>query len=924
MKTQLLRYFLAIIGIFSFVITYSQQPGSLDLGFGIGGKVMTNFSGGSSNAQSVVIQNDGKMVVAGYSWNGINNDFALARYNSNGSLDNTFGFGGKVNTDLGSDDYAFSVAVQSDGKILVAGWITGDSNPQNTGREFALVRYNSNGSLDNSFDFDGKVITDVGAFDVCQSVAVQSDGKIVLAGSTAHFVDFSDSDIALVRYNSNGSLDNTFDTDGKVITAIGNSVDIARSVAIQSDGKILVAGGSSSDFALVRYKSDGNLDTTFGIDGKVTTDIESTETGQSVAIQSDGKIVVAGSSGNGSSWDFALVRYNSNGGLDNTFDYDGKVTTDLGSYHDIANSLSIKSNGKIMVAGHFATPYNFDFALVCYNSDGSLDNTFSEDGIVTTAISSANNDEGHSVAIQNDGKIVVAGYSTRSSDDRFASVRYNSNGSLDDTFGENGKVTTGLGSADDYSNSIAIQRDGKIVLAGESNGDFALARYNSNGILDNTFGENGKVITDVVEDIDSGKSVAIQSDDKIIVAGVGRNFDSSDSNFALMRYNSNGSLDNSFDHDGKVITDFGSSNSFGTAVNIQSDGKVVMAGSTWDGFQYDFALVRYNINGSLDNTFGNNGKVITDLGGYHDDYATAMTLQKDGKIIVAGYRNKGSSSSPDTDFSLVRYNSNGSPDNSFGIGGMITTAVGNSNDFGNSVAIQNDNKVVVAGYSSNGYNWDFALVRYKSDGTLDNTFSSDGKVTTDVGNANDYGNSIAIQSNGKIIVAGYIANGDQWDFALVCYKSDGSLDGTFGAGGKVITDLGSVNDIGSKMALQNDGKILLSGYIDNGSNYDFALARYNMGTLGIEENSFVNNSVKVYPNPFSSTATITFSLNQSEKVSVKIFDLNGRLIRIISNGVLEGGKHSLTFDAEQLDTGIYFLQLQGEDFFKTEKIVFSK
>jgi uncharacterized delta-60 repeat protein len=388
-------------------------------------------------------------------------------YAQPGSLDLSFDNDGKATTAIGSGDAGYSVAIQSDGKIIVAGASWNGSND-----DFALVRYNADGSLDNTFDNDGKVTTAIGnGREAGKSVAIQSDGKIVVAGYSDNGLDY---DFALVRYNTNGSLDNTFDSDGKVTTAIGGSDDVGYSVIIQSDGKIVVAGWSDYYFALVRYNANGSMDNTFDSDGKVTTAIGSGDAGRSVVIQSDGKIVVAGESYNGSDYDFALVRYNTDGSLDNSFDNDGKVTTAIGSSDDVGYSVAIQSDEKIIVAGSSWNGSNDDFALIRYNTDGNLDNTFDSDGKVTTAIGSSN-EVGKSAAIQSDGKIVVAGKSYNGSAFNFAVVRYNGNGSLDNSFDSDGKVTTDFGGRDDSDPghsiftdvySVAIQSDGKIVVVG--------------------------------------------------------------------------------------------------------------------------------------------------------------------------------------------------------------------------------------------------------------------------------------------------------------------------------------------------------------------------------------------------------------------------------------------------------------------------
>ena len=217
----------------------------------------------------------------------------------------------------------------------------------------------------------------------------------------------------LIRYNSDGSLDTGFDTDGKVSTDIGSwSQDFAFSVAIQTDGKLVAIGGNSGDIALVRYNTDGSLDGTFGTGGIVTTDINSgsNDLAYSVAIQPDGKIVVGGISGTVGSYDFVVVRYNSDGSLDTSFDTDGKVTTDLGSGgNDYGRFVAVQSDGKIVVTGDAGD----DFGAVRYNSNGSLDGSFGTGGIVVTDVGVNSTDNGNSGALQSDGKILVVGSTSR-------------------------------------------------------------------------------------------------------------------------------------------------------------------------------------------------------------------------------------------------------------------------------------------------------------------------------------------------------------------------------------------------------------------------------------------------------------------------------------------------------------------------------
>lgn len=401
--------------------------------------------------------------------------------------------------------------------------------------------------------------------------------------------------------NASGTLDTTFDSDGKVTTRIGTNNDVANAMAIQSDKKIVLAGysyiGSNEDFSLARYNSDGSLDTSFDTDGKVTTAIGSNaDVIRSVAIQSDGKIVVVGHTYDGSQFDFALARYNSNGSLDTTFNTTGKITTPIGPANNSAFSMAIQGDGKIIAAGFANNGSNDDFALARYNSDGSLDTSFDSDGQVTTAMGPGN-DAIRSIVIQSDGKILAVGNASNGTNFDFAIARYNANGSLDTSFDTDGKLLTPIGSGADYAMSVAIQSDGKIVAAGYSyNGadnDFALARYSSNGSLDTTFNTTGKITTPIGSANNSGFSMAIQSDGKIVVAGF--SYNGSNDDFALARYNSDGSLDTSFDSDGKYTAEFGSGNDVANVVAVQSDGKIVTAGYSYNGINLDFAMLRFTI-----------------------------------------------------------------------------------------------------------------------------------------------------------------------------------------------------------------------------------------------------------------------------------------------------------------------------------------
>lgn len=411
------------------------------------------------------------------------------------------------------------------------------------------------------------------------------------------------------------------------------------------------------------------------------------------------------------------------------------------------------------------------------------------------------------------------------------------------TFGSDGRVTTVLsdGAGIAFANASAIQSDGKIIAAGTvglpgpADSAFRLVRYNQDGSLDTTFGMQGKITTDFSERADIASAVAIQSDGKIIAAGQA-GLQPKSFSFALVRYNPDGSLDTGFGIGGKVITDLSGPAEGALAVAIQSDGGIIAAGVAYAGAlptSGDFALVRYQPDGSLDRTFGMDGKVITDWSGVLDT-ARALAIQPDGRIVAAGTGHVIDYLRPPWYGVVVRYNKDGSVDTSFGERGKMTTDVLDTSQIF-ALAIQSDGKIIAAGGSQSTasfFSLDFGLVRYNDDGSLDVTFGDGGKVTTAFGPWGDRVFALALQPDGKIVAGGDTESGEYSGsaFALARYHRDGSLDASFGSGGKVRTDLpegrgGYLRSLG----IQRDGTIVAVGGVDleNAWYSVFELARYN-------------------------------------------------------------------------------------------------
>jgi uncharacterized delta-60 repeat protein len=422
---------LACVTSFAQESAQNPAPGSLDTSFGDQGKTLTVVDQGSA-AGAIVVQQDLRIVLAGSAWNGQKANFGLARYLVNGNLDTPFGTNGTISTSIGSvADTAVGVGVDGQGNIVAAGFTNnGDTY------DFGLARYTSSGELDPTFGSGGKVATDFGgSFDFARGgVLVQPDGKPVALGEVTVFG--TSDQAAVARYTTAGALDPTFGSGGFVHTLYFNTVNNRFfGGALQSDGKIIGTGHAEDaprlHMLVARYNADGSLDASFGSGGTTLVPFGGGElpgTGRAVALQSDGKIVIAGSSTtpNKSYPVIALARLLPNGTLDASFGTEGRVLTPrpgpiLGSQD--ANAVAIQGDGKILVAGYQDDGYLSQpkFLIARYMPDGTLDAAFGQGGL--SVISVGGGDAARALAIQPSGRILVAGSSTLNGLGAFALIR---------------------------------------------------------------------------------------------------------------------------------------------------------------------------------------------------------------------------------------------------------------------------------------------------------------------------------------------------------------------------------------------------------------------------------------------------------------------------------------------------------------------
>ncbi len=710
-----------------------NADGTLDTTFGDGGRVISTPQNLRGTLGGVALQDDGKIVVAGSLGAGFQTRFMVARFNTDGTLDTSFGEDGFNNTAVDAfSSTARDLVILPDGKILAGG----DSNGE---EELAVVRYNSDGTVDSSFGTDGVTLTDVAGVredDQGHAIAVQADGKILLGGAsdTDNGTFFGGGfEFALLRYDANGLLDTTFGDDGIVLTEFDSTPDnfqgdFLREIIVQPDGRIIAVGSSDGEdaLAIARYNTDGSLDSTFGTDGLVTSDLGQDEEvdAEGALLLDSGEIIVVGSL----DAENFIARFESDGSLDSTFgtnsgytpiahneivgnflpvftsvsmadgfftagrdfsvtkfDEDGMLDFSTPGQGELPLTLSQTSvpapDGKILVGGAAGTSLSDGF-ITRLNADGSPDNSFGADSVITfTDRQSAI----EALAVRPDGRIVALGDGGQD----FLVYQLNADGSPDTTFGTDGLTVVDFAPFDGPQ-AIALQPDGKVVVAGENGSDFAIARLDEDGSLDTTFGDAGLVTLDLGGRFDEVQSLFVLPDGRILAAGQGGALP----NATVARFNPDGTLDQTFGIDGVATANIGGSN-FARAARLLPDGKILIA-ATSIGLGNDFGLAQFNAAGSLDDTFGTNGIARVDLGGAapdNDDNIQGVEVLGDGRIAVFG----SSDAIADGDFVMAVLNADGSLDSSFGVEGSRGVEVSSLAGFGLTAGshIQDGNIVLI-------------------------------------------------------------------------------------------------------------------------------------------------------------------------------------------------------------------------------------
>ncbi|HEY7117659.1 MAG TPA: hypothetical protein VH475_13805 [Tepidisphaeraceae bacterium] len=743
-----------------------------------------------------------------------------------GGLDPGFGAGGKVTTDfIGAQAAtANAVAVQADGKLIAAGVAKTDFEHEDA----AIVRYNADGSIDTSFGDGGQVVVDYGgAYAEFDEVRVLPGGKILAAG-------FKEGRLLVTRFLPDGRADATFGTGGRYLGS--QTLYGPMKMAIATDGSILLAAHSfnesaqASDLVVVRLRADGAPDSSFGQRGTATVDTGGNESVGGLATRDDGRVLIAGQWTSRTDYQthkIVLAQLRRDGSPDPTFAGSGQVVGHIFAGDDDIRDIALDALGRALLL-------NADFTVARFRADGIFDRSFAVRGVRHVVLPPTKDSNGRNTAarivLQDDGRIVVDGtFDAYAYPDRgkLAVVRLTTDGAMDGGFDADGIALvplegqgTGLG--------LAIQANHRIVAVGQSGGTFVAVRLNPNGSLDNPFGTLGRAKAVVLSSgNDPAWAMTTLADGKIVVAGSTQT--ASSSKVAVARYNRDGSPDTSFGIGGHVRLDALGEGMVALLVVPTASGGLIVGGFGPIGIGF---VARLRGDGLLDTSFGAGGKVA------FAHTVNAARVLADGRIVVE-VGNYGTNE-------LRWLRADGSPDMSAAQGSVLALeglrVIGQ-----NAMILTVDGKILLAAAHDRGGDQfgDTVVLRVNPDGRVDPTFGNNGQAEFEFGSFwGDSPAAVAVQSDGKIVVAGRRTQYAGSDYAAARLNANGSLDTTFGDHGVATTalppsiamDFGISTDYALAVAVTDDGKIILAGhddvYAQDGAlglmTSDFGIVRYNV------------------------------------------------------------------------------------------------
>ena len=874
----------------------------LDLSFGDSGRILFDVGDTTSDSPTGIAtetQADGKILIglSTYHWTtGTQADFAVIRYNADGSPDMGFGNQGTAVIDFGNSyDTPESIAVDREGRIVIAGM-----SQQGTRYDFAFARLTSNGQLDTEFDLDGKKLLNLGtASHYLNEVAIDDSGRIVLAGYVYETgIAGYRADGFVARLEESGELDTDFAGTGKFQIDINQTHDILWGIAIDSENRILATGNTgaaespyASDFLTIRLTDSGMLDTGFASSGISQIDLDGhRDYAYDVTTDSQGRIIVGGYSQqeipNGI--DFSAVRLLQNGRLDEEFSEDGKWTKglvdDYGySSDDYVRDVAVDAQDRIVLMGRTRAT---DIAALRLTTDGVADQTFGNNGVSLKDIGSGRGFYGGGT-MDSSGRLVFAAAVYRTSSD-VGVLRMTADGLPDASFGTDGVTITDIGAPNSFDTArdvMVTQPDGKILIAGSfrmnaynASGDFFVARYHADGSPDLSFGTDGIARIDFAHWFSEAYSMAVDSQGRIIVGGTGQwggNYAYTD--FLVTRLTPDGfvdttfnryGMDNYYGYAGLQRVDLGGYDE-AKAVAVDSEDNIIIAGRTLQDYAQggsNIAVVRLNQHGFRDGDFGTFGVRLIDLGDYNET-ATDMLLDADGKILISGATYNSLSES--NDGFVLRILPDGSSDTTFAVTGTSLINFGGAWEGINAISLDPAGNILAAGWSQSAdWSVDFAVARLTPAGLLDNTFSGDGTLTVghEFPGAYDYAGGISVDGSGTIIVGGASLNANLYetDFSLIKLAPDGKLIESFGTGGWELTQFGESTDWAHAVTVDAEDRILLAG--NSWQSWpklsDTAVARYQNAGANLTGVS-VSQQLGAVGQEFTVSADVYFNINRS-------------------------------------------------------------
>ena len=782
--------------------------GDLDTAFG-GGIVRTEIDDATASANSAyeaVRQTDGKLVATG--------DGGVARYLADGSLDATFGVGGRQSLPFN----ARSIVQQPDGKFIIAG-----NKVKIGGSDIAVTRLLPGGSIDPSFGTSGVTISDIGGLDQVAKAILQPDGKILIVGS-------SDSSLVVARYLPNGQLDSAFDSDGLLVRRFF-TMEAGYDAVVASSGTITVLARTTNasfkrDLMVLRFTSSGTLDTSFDSDGWTTIDIAADDTPTSLSLLSSGAVLVGANAAANPTNKSVLVKLNANGSLDTTFDSDGIRTDALFNSSAVATDATLLPNGQILVVGGTSA----ELFAIRYNANGTIDSNWDGDGFVRV--------DGFvspkSVLVASDGSLYVSGTLFGK---LFGVGKLKADGTRATDFSLDGRVSTDFGPTIDRAIDLVTLPDGKLLALANSNDHVAVLRYLANGQLDTSFSGDGKFVFDfgVNYDVSQGAAIRRQADGKIVVGGTAFRYASANAiaDMAIARLNADGTLDTTFSSDGLATYPMDATYLQLADIAIQPDGRTVIAG----GNGQSLVLARVLANGALDTSFDGDGIRNTILPVSVVE-VNALALLPDNKLLLSGSVSNGLTRG----LYLTRYLPNGQPDTTFDGDGIFYDPT-NSLRVVRGMFVQPDGRIVIGGGTEvfdpnyNVYRSQFAIARFLANGQRDTSFGYAGIVSDSLA-LPGIASGIDVRVDGRIVAAGF----SDFDPTIIQLNSDGTLDSSFGGDGKVTTNIiNPQTELVAKVRLQQDGKPVVFGAFVSGD-FDLYLTRYRNDAEGAVSTLVSTNS----------------------------------------------------------------------------------